>query len=100
MLVRAGENSSVTFLIDRFSQRIRRILDLLILGIMLIFMLIIFAISLTHTQYSMNEISPALRISMFIPKSSILFGSLLISIQLIWKILDYILRIREEGGAA
>lgn len=98
MLVRSGENSSVTFIKDRFSERVRNYLDLLILAVMLLFMTGIFFISLSQVRYSMNEISPALRISMFIPKSSILFGSLIVSVQLLWKLVDSILRMTLKGG--
>lgn len=97
MLVRSGENSSVTFIKDKFSEKVRRILDILIIAVMLIFMVVIFLISLSQVQYSMNEISPALRISMFIPKSSILFGSLIVSFQLLWKLMDSILMMALEG---
>lgn len=96
MLVRSSENSAVTFIIDKCSAKKRRILNIVIQGFMLIFMLTIFIISLDQTQYSLNEISPALRISMFIPKSSILFGSLLVSLQLVWKIIDSTLEMKEE----
>lgn len=97
MLVRSGENSSVTFIKDKFPDRVRRILDIVIIAIMLVFMFVIFLIALSQVQYSMNEISPALRISMFIPKSSILFGSLIVSFQLLWKLIDSILRMILEG---
>ena len=100
MLIRSGENSSVTFLIDRLPKKTRWGLDLLIQAIMLLFMLIVFAVSVTQLQYSLSEFSPALRIRMFIPKSSILFGSLMISIQLLWKITDTLLAVKAEqkGG--
>lgn len=98
MLVRSGENSSVTFIKDRFSEKVRRYLDLLILAVMLVFMLTIFFISLSQVRYSMNEISPALRISMFIPKSSILFGSLIVSVQLLWKLIDAVFEMTRKGG--
>ena len=99
MLVRSNENSSVTFIKDRLPKNIRKAVDLSILVVMLVFMLIIFAISISQVGYS-NEISPALRISMFIPKSSILFGSLIVSLQLIWKIVDYTVSTYIEGGEA
>lgn len=98
MLVRSGENSSVTFIKDRFSEQVRSYLDLLILAVMLLFMAGIFFISLSQIRYSMNEISPALRISMFIPKSSTLFGSLIVSVQLLWKLVDSVLGIAWKGG--
>ena len=100
MLVRSNENSSVTFIKDRLPKNIRKAVDLSILVVMLVFMLIIFAISISQVGYSLNEISPALRISMFIPKSSILFGSLIVSLQLIWKIVDYTVSTYFEGGEA
>ena len=100
MLVRSNENSSVTFIKDRLPKNIRKAVDLSILVVMLVFMLIIFAISISQVGYSLNEISPALRISMFIPKSSILFGSLIVSLQLIWKIVDYTVSTYLEGGEA
>ncbi len=100
MLVRSNENSSVTFIKDRLPKNIRKAVDLSILVVMLVFMLIIFAISISQVGYSLNEISPALRISMFIPKSSILFGSLIVSLQLIWKIVDYTVSTYIEGGEA
>ena len=100
MLVRSNENSSVTFIKDRLPKNIRKVVDLSILVVMLVFMLIIFAISISQVGYSLNEISPALRISMFIPKSSILFGSLIVSLQLIWKIVDYTVSTYIEGGEA
>lgn len=96
MLVRSEENSAVTFIKDKFSDKGRRLADMVILVVMLAFMLIIFGISISQIQYSLNEISPALRISMFIPKSSILFGSLIISFQLLWKLVDSILRVIIE----
>lgn len=98
MLVRSNENSSVTFIKDRLPQSIQRGLNLLILTVMLVFMIVIFCISLSQVGYSLNEISPALRISMFIPKSSILFGSLVVSVQLLWKIIDYVLSMHGGGG--
>ena len=94
MLVRSGENSSVTFLKDRFSKKLRDYLELAIQA----FMAVIFFLSLSQVRYSMNEISPALRISMFIPKSSILFGSLIVSFQLLWKLLDTALSMFWKGG--
>ena len=100
MLVRSNENSSVTFIKDRLPKNIRKAVDLSILVVMLVFMLIIFAISISQVGYSLNEISPALRIIMFIPKSSILFGSLIVSLQLIWKIVDYTVSTYIEGGEA
>ena len=100
MLVRSNENSFVTFIKDRLPKNIRKAVDLSILVVMLVFMLIIFAISISQVGYSLNEISPALRISMFIPKSSILFGSLIVSLQLIWKIVDYTVSTYIEGGEA
>ncbi|MCI9008184.1 MAG: TRAP transporter small permease [Lachnospiraceae bacterium] len=98
MLVRSGENSSVTFLKDRFSKKLRDYLELAIQAVMLAFMAVIFFLSLSQVRYSMNEISPALRISMFIPKSSILFGSLIVSFQLLWKLLDTALSMFWKGG--
>lgn len=98
MLVRSGENSSVTILKDRFSEKVRNYLELVILAVMLAFMAVIFFISLSQVRYSMNEISPALRISMFVPKSSILFGSLIVSFQLLWKLLDTALAMFLKGG--
>lgn len=98
MLIRSGENSSVTFLKDRFSGKLRDYLELAIQAVMLAFMAVIFFLSLSQVRYSMNEISPALRISMFIPKSSILFGSLIVSFQLLWKLLDTALSMFWKGG--
>jgi len=98
-LVRSGENSSVTFIKDRFPPRIKKIVDIVILCIMLMLIVVIFGLSVTQVpKYSLNEVSPALRISMLIPKSSVLFGTLILGIQLLLKLIDAILAVKEKIG--
>ena len=75
----------------------KKIAGIIHVAIMLAFMLTIFVISCKEVpRFSMMETSPALRISMFIPKSSILFGSGIISFQLLWKLADSILGVKED----
>lgn len=96
-LIRTWDNSSVTFLKDKLPPTGQKIADILIILIMLAFMITIFVISVQQVpKFSLKEVSPALRISMFIPKSSVLFGSGLISLQLLWKLLDSILGFKED----
>lgn len=105
-LVRTWDNSSVTFLRDKLPLKTQKIADIIQIFIMLAFMLTIFVISCREVpKYSLKEMSPALRITMFIPKSSVLFGSGIISLQLLWKLADGILAMFEpkqpaggEGG--
>lgn len=95
-LVRAWDNSSVTFLRDKLPHKAQKAANVLQVLIMLVFMLTIFIISCREVpKYSLKEISPALRITMFIPKSSVLFGSGIISLQLLWKLADSILELLE-----
>ena len=78
-------------------QKGQKIAGIIHVAIMLAFMLTIFVISCKEVpRFSMMETSPALRISMFIPKSSILFGSGIISFQLLWKLADSILGVKED----
>ena len=96
-LVRRWENSSVTFLVNKLPRKGQKIAGIIHVAIMLAFMLTIFVISCKEVPcFSMMETSPALRISMFIPKSSILFGSGIISFQLLWKLADSILGFKED----
>ena len=96
-LVRRWENSSVTFLVNKLPRKGQKIAGIIHVAIMLAFMLTIFVISCKEVpRFSMMETSPALRISMFIPKSSILFGSGIISFQLLWKLADSILGFKED----
>lgn len=98
-LVRSWENSSVTFIVDKMPKKMQNFMFLLQIITMLVFMVIIFVISCQEVpKYSLREISPALRISMFIPKSSILFGSGIISFQLLWKLIDSLLALKEENN--
>ena len=95
-LVRNWENSSVTFLVQRLPAKAQKYTSVAHIVIMLAFMLTIFIISCQEVpKYSLREISPALRISMFVPKSSILFGSGIISFQLLWKLVDSLLAMKE-----
>ena len=95
-LVRNWENSSVTFLVQRLPAKAQKYTSVAHIAIMLAFMLTIFIISCQEVpKYSLREISPALRISMFVPKSSILFGSGIISFQLLWKLVDSLLAMKE-----
>lgn len=96
-LVRNWDNSSVTFLVQRMPAKVQKYMPVVHILIMLVFMLIIFIISCQEVpKYSLRETSPALRITMFIPKSSILFGSVIISFQLLWKLVDTLLALKEE----
>ena len=96
-LVRNWDNSSVTILVQRMPAKVQKYMPVVHILIMLVFMLIIFIISCQEVpKYSLREISPALRITMFIPKSSILFGSGIISFQLLWKLVDTLLALKEE----
>ena len=96
-LVRKWDNSSVTFLVQKMPAKVQKYMPVVHILIMLVFMLIIFIISCQEVpRYSLREISPALRITMFIPKSSILFGSGIISFQLLWKLVDTLLALKEE----
>ena len=80
-----------------FQRKGQKIAGIIHVAIMLAFMLTIFVISCKEVpRFSMMETSPALRISMFIPKSSILFGSGIISFQLLWKLADSILGFKED----
>lgn len=98
-LVRNWDNSSVIFLVQRMPAKVRKYMPIVHISIMLAFMLIIFVISCQEVpKYSLKEFSPALRITMFIPKSSILFGSGIISFQLLWKLVDTILALKEENN--
>ena len=96
-LIRTWDNSSVTFLKDKLPPKGQKIADIIIILVMLVFMVTIFVISVQQVpKFSLKEKSPALRISMFIPKSSVLFGSGIISLQLVWKLLDSILGFKED----
>ncbi len=98
-LVRSWENSSVTFLVQKLPEKAQKYTTIFHIVIMLAFMLTIFVISCQEVpKYSLREISPALRITMFIPKSSILFGSGIVSFQLLWKLLDSLLALKEENN--
>lgn len=98
-LVRSWENSSVTFLVQKMPEKTQKIMSIVHIVVMLAFMLIIFIISCREVpKYSLKELSPALRITMFIPKSSVLFGSGIISFQLLWKLVDTILALKEENN--
>lgn len=98
-LVRSWENSSVTFLVQKMPEKTQKIMSIVHIVVMLAFMLIIFIISCREVpKYSLKELSPALRITMFIPKSSVLFGSGIISFQLLWKLLDSLLAFKEESN--
>ena len=96
-LVRNWENTSITFVKNKFRQSTRKILEICIVIVMLVFMTVIFYLAVTQIpRYSLYEKSPALMISMLVPKSSIIFGSLFVVVQLLWKLADMILEGKEE----
>lgn len=96
-LVRNWENTSVTFIKDKLQGKTKKTLEYIIVIVMLVFMCVIFYLAVTQIpKYSLYEKSPALMISMLIPKSSIIFGSLFVAFQLLWKLADMILEGREE----
>ncbi len=96
-LVRSWENTAVTFVQERLPPKIRFFVDLFVKIIML-FTMAGLAILATNVlpQIAISEKSPAMMISMMIPKSSIIFGSLIVSLQLVWIIADTLLRVKEE----
>lgn len=98
-LVRNWDNTSVTFFKDKLPEKVRTIADIAIMIIMFVFMAFVCILSICEVpKYTLREFSPALKITMFIPKSSVLFGSLIVCVQLLWKIIDSILALADEGG--
>ncbi len=98
-LIRSWDNTSVTFVKDKFPDRIRNIIDILIMIVMLAFMIIISVIAVQQVpKLALRERSPALGISMFVPRSSVIFGSIIVCIQLAWKTIDSILLLIIRGG--
>ena len=98
-LIRSWDNTAVTFVKDKFPLKVREIIDILIMVIMLAFMIQISVLSVQQIpKLAMRETSPALGISMFIPRSSVMFGSIIICIQLFWRIIDAILQMVIRGG--
>ena len=98
-LIRSWDNTSVTFLKDKLPGKAREIVDILIMVIMLAFMIEISVIAVQQIpKLALRETSPALGISMFIPRSSVIFGSIIVCIQLLWRIMDAILLLVMRGG--
>ncbi len=98
-LIRSWDNTAVTFVKDKFPPRVRQVVDILIMAVMLAFMIEISILSVQQIpKLAMRETSPALGISMFIPRSSVMFGSIIICIQLVWRIIDAILQMVIRGG--
>lgn len=98
MLVRSGENTSVTYFKNKLPQKAQKIAELAITLVMLAFMCVISYLSITQIpKFALREFSPALGITMFIPRSSVLFGSVLVCVQLLWKTIDSILELAVGG---
>lgn len=98
-LVRTWENTSVTFVMDNLGPRARFALDLAIKATMLVFMTALVVLSAQELpRFSLREKSPALMISMLIPKSSIIFGSFMMAVQLLWVLVDTLLARREKAA--
>ena len=99
-LIRDWENTAVTFLLDRIPENLRHFISFLIKCSMLLLMLTLLYESIKELPViSLREKSPAMMISMFVPKSSVIFGSLLISLQLIWIMVnDFLEKGRKDGN--
>lgn len=96
-LVRTWENTAVTFFLDKFSPGVRYGIELAIKIVMLLFVVWLVWLGVTELpRISLNEKSPALMMSMFIPKSSIVFGCIFIAVQIVLSILDTVLKRKEE----
>lgn len=92
-LIRDWENTTVTFLLDKVPENPRKIINFLIKCTMLLLILVLLFESIKELPaIALREKSAAMMISMFIPKSSIIFGSLLIALQLIWNIVNDFLK--------
>ena len=95
-LIRSWENTGVTFFIDMMPPRLKFAVDVGIKVVMLLFVAGLFWLAATQLpRISLNEKSPALMMSMLIPKSSIIFGCLFIAVQLVLVVVDTVLA-RED----
>jgi len=98
-LIRDWDNTTVSFLLNKIPENPRWFVRLLIRFSMLMLMLILLYESIKELPViSIREKSAAMRISMFIPKSSVIFGSLMIVLQLIWIIINDFLEKRGLDG--
>lgn len=96
-LMHTSENTSVTFLLEKLSPPFHLAFDLFVKALMFALMAGLLYLSATELpKYTLGEKSAAMMISMLIPKSSIIFGSLFIILQLLWAIVDTVLKHKEE----
>jgi TRAP-type C4-dicarboxylate transport system permease small subunit len=96
LLIKDNESTAVTFILEKFPVRAQQIVNIIIKILMLFLMIALLVLSVTQLpKYSFNEISPALRISMLIPKSCIIFGSILIIFQLAHILMSGIKELKE-----
>ena len=82
---RKGMHVSIDFFMTYLSKSRRRIVSLVILSISLVFVLIMvfYGVKVVLFNYSTGQVSPALRLPMWIPYFAIPLGFTLMSIQLI-----------------
>lgn len=98
-LVRTWENTSVTFFMDKLPRKLGFAVDLGIKIVMLLFVAGLSWLAAAELpRISLNEKSPALMMSMLIPKSSIIFGSLIIAVQLALVVLDTLMDRKEKNN--
>ncbi|MCD8138645.1 MAG: TRAP transporter small permease [Planctomycetaceae bacterium] len=98
-LIRTWENTGVTFFLDMFPPRIKFGVDIAIKITMLLFVAGLFWLAATQLpRISLNEKSPALMMSMLIPKSSIIFGFLVIAVQLLLVIVEAFFTREEQNN--
>jgi TRAP-type C4-dicarboxylate transport system permease small subunit len=98
VLIKTDENTTVTFIQEKMSPFLRAVVQYVINLLMLFMMCGLFMLSLTQlSKYSLTEISPALRISMLIPKSCLIFGSMLIALQIVCVLIKGMKKIKETG---
>lgn len=82
-LIKNNESINVEYFIDKFPTKISKILKLIIKSIILIFCISILVVSIIiFAKVSVNQLTPAMQISMLYPQFGIVVGLFLISLQM------------------
>lgn len=97
MGIMAGTHANVTVLTDRLSHKTQNYLQIFIDLLTTFFCAVIFCFSITiiQTQSATNQISPAMRIPMYIPYAGITISFGFMLIQCVYRILNTIISISD-----